>query len=1099
MSAWVLVPETLLTCNDRLLHAAGTYIFVGGFLLTRVVLDQRSECASPPAIPYGSYRSGSTRGGCWVPKSFDKAVVILIDALRYDFTVPFVPTSPKPQAQHYHDTLTVLYEQAVNNPQYAFLRPFIADPPTSTTQRLKGLTTGTLPTFIEIGSSFSATGISEDNLIGQLAAAGKNLVHLGDDTWDALFPKEFDMNLTKSGNSFNAHDLHTVDNIVTEHLFPLLQPANYSRWDFLVAHYLGVDHVGHTYGPQHPAMTAKLRQMDDVIRRVMQMIDDKTLLIVMGDHGMDAKGDHGGETADEVESALWMYSRTPSFGRLNQNNIKPPPTAKTNFVDQIDLVPTLSFLLGMPVPFNNLGGPIEEAFVGPYGEDTKALAEANRLTAAQIQRYKQLYIGSTKPDTAATAQSEQLWQAASDAWDQKTKTWKLQVDEWESLSQEYSAYRQETLRVFKSLWARFDVVGMSMGIAVILLTFIVVLVIARGYDGDLCQLSPTLLLRGGLGFATGGITGLILALLVPALGVVRFSLFLGSIACCIAMLFTLWSVKSTMTSILPDSFWGWFCFTTVTFLCVGFGSNSFTIWEDEILLFILSSFGALLLFQSLRTRSSRDRKAAALHAVIFLAAIRLASLSRLCREEQLSNCRTTFPATLSATISSQWQLIIPYAIAIFLPSIIKAYIKQTQPYSGSAPFWIGFAFRMTLLLSAIYWTLDAADGGDWLKVDKEKMKRIRQIVAQLVLMIAAGAGTATFAWQAPLITIGTYLPQPQASSTAPKASNVTSAKASKTLQNTSSTETQPPPKPQIVVQGTANLYGSHFSILPFTVLLLPLLLLSKPAAQGVLALTTIAILSLLELLAIVRHSSEAKGLAYASAVGPTMLALLGHFVFFKTGHQAELSSIQWNAVFIPMSEIRMPWAPIFLVMNTFSGQVLCAAAVPLVVLWRRPYRFTPGSGAETRGSVTFFYPPTAASAASTSVAQPISPNSAQSDASTAATGTTTPTSTTSTTSITTDQSTPPLSPTAHRTLTRRALLTLIARAYLTHLLVYAAINLATTAEVAHLRRHLMVYRIFCPRWMLGAATMLVVEVVGVVVGVGGVRWSVGSGAGLFGW
>lgn len=37
-------------------------------------------------------------------------------------------------------------------------------------------------------------------------------------------------------------------------------------WDVLIAHFLGVDHCGHRFGPDHPAMAEKLSQMDGVIR-----------------------------------------------------------------------------------------------------------------------------------------------------------------------------------------------------------------------------------------------------------------------------------------------------------------------------------------------------------------------------------------------------------------------------------------------------------------------------------------------------------------------------------------------------------------------------------------------------------------------------------------------------------------------------------------------------------------------------------------------------------------------------------------------------------------------------------------------------------------
>lgn len=44
-------------------------------------------------------------------------------------------------------------------------------------------------------------------------------------------------------------------------------------WDVLVAHFLGVDHCGHRFGPDHPAMADKLTQMDGVIRSELRPVN----------------------------------------------------------------------------------------------------------------------------------------------------------------------------------------------------------------------------------------------------------------------------------------------------------------------------------------------------------------------------------------------------------------------------------------------------------------------------------------------------------------------------------------------------------------------------------------------------------------------------------------------------------------------------------------------------------------------------------------------------------------------------------------------------------------------------------------------------------
>src|SRR5882757_8063805 len=100
---------------------------------------------------------------------------------------------------------------------------------------------------------------------------------MGDDTWMTVFPESFEQNMTFPYDSFNVEDLHTVDEGVVRHLFPLLQEVTKS-WDFLIGHCLGVDHVGHRVGPDHPTMRTKLEQMNDVLTHVVEMLDDETLL-----------------------------------------------------------------------------------------------------------------------------------------------------------------------------------------------------------------------------------------------------------------------------------------------------------------------------------------------------------------------------------------------------------------------------------------------------------------------------------------------------------------------------------------------------------------------------------------------------------------------------------------------------------------------------------------------------------------------------------------------------------------------------------------------------------------------------------------------------
>ncbi|KAI9854851.1 MAG: mannose-ethanolamine phosphotransferase gpi13 [Vezdaea acicularis] len=975
-----------------IIHVLGLYFFTKGFLLTKLVLDFKSECKSSPVEIRGPRSLGTPYEGCWHPKSFDKAVIILVDALRYDFTIPFTNSPDFPAPRHFHNSFPILYETAKEQPQNAFLLPFIADPPTATLQRLKGLTTGTLPTFVDAGSSFAGTAIGEDNIIGQLRDANKTLVHLGDDTWQALFPGQFDVELTHAYDSFNVWDLHTVDEGVTEHLFPLLNPLNSSKWDVIVGHYLGVDHAGHRYGPDHPAMTAKLQQMDATIRRMIDSVDDSTLLVVMGDHGMDAKGDHGGESDDEVEAALWMYSRRGSFGRTSHESLLPPQTAKERPVGQIDLVPTLSLLLGVPVPFNNLGAPISEAFIGKGGSDWENLATVHELTAAQIKRYQHEYSNARGLDESTVSKPVALWNAAQKAWTEAVKAAKKPSSEsWREAFESLSRYQEENLRICRALWARFDIPSMLQGILILAWALTLLIGYARSTkDLDIAELSPLLIVRAAIGAGVGAAIGLGVSYLDTEWTLLNCSLFGAAIGSLFAVSSVSYYIRRRLALPLPNSLWGGLALLLTVSQSAGFASNSYTIWEDEILLFFISTFGILALISSARHENPVDRTLGIYHSTIFIVLGRVASLSRLCREEQMPYCRSTYYASANSSTSAFWQLLIPYFLAIALPSVIKSYYQGTRSYEGSAGLWIGVALRLGLLLTAIFWTLDAADDGDWFDLPEGALKTVRTVISQLVFGIALAAGTTTFAWAKPCISIG------MESKEAPAGKNEARTVVSGQV---------------VTILGYANAHGSRYFLLLCNGLL-AVILLQKPMGGGAIAIMGWQILSLLEIV-------DSNNLSM-TAIGPVVLGLLGNFHFFKTGHQAALSSIQWESAFIPLHTIRYPWSPMLVLGNTFGAQILAALAVPLLVLWKQPPK-------------------------------------------------------------------------------KKGLLGDVAKAASTLMLFHTTIALATTLWAYWLRRHLMLYRIFSPRFMTGVIVLLVVDLVVAFMAVGGVRWNTLAVADVFGY
>ena len=162
LESWTWRPKGTALAASVLLwvfvaQMGGLYLFTSGFLLTRMALPNISSCAG---------------AGCRLEPTHQKVLLLIIDALRFDF---LSPDPPQPSSPYYHNVLTLPQELTARYPDRSFLYHSFVDPPTTTLQRIKGITTGSLPTFVDIGNSFGGSAVDEDSLIHQLAAAGKKV------------------------------------------------------------------------------------------------------------------------------------------------------------------------------------------------------------------------------------------------------------------------------------------------------------------------------------------------------------------------------------------------------------------------------------------------------------------------------------------------------------------------------------------------------------------------------------------------------------------------------------------------------------------------------------------------------------------------------------------------------------------------------------------------------------------------------------------------------------------------------------------------------------------------------------------------------------
>lgn len=851
---------------------------------------------------------------------------------------------------------------------------------------------------------------------------------MGDDTWLSVFPDSFHPDMSHDFDSFNVEDLHTVDNGVTGNLFPLLTDSPHAnKWDFLIGHFLGVDHVGHRVGPDHPTMRAKQEQMNDVLTRVVDKLDEDTLLVVLGDHGMDRKGDHGGDGDLEVSSAMWIYSKGPALSigdsyipdSLKRTTTFPGATVPHRWIQQIDLVSSLSLLLGLPVPFNNLGTVIPELF----WRDKKGTeyVRALELNTRQVNTYLSAYRNSS-----SGGELDSVWNHLQTQWSvTATSTDKLTAS---------IAYTRLVLETCRSLWAQFNVVLMAFGLTTLVLSLLVGWGLfqhsnrtAEQWDEWIVELTRRCLIAGAAGASLAVVSYMPLQAsgLLDGVSFLQMALFGISLGSGLGIVFAAPPRFQLSWSLIP-----------LVLHPLAFLSNSFTFWEDRVVPFFLLTTLIPAFLTAFHAPTSHLRRRILFFSALFAVCVRLMGISTVCREEQHPWCSITFFAggTVAEPPTSTLYLVLP--TCILLPIIIRRILAISKSDRGVAAIFLPYILTPTLLSGTAYWLMEWMDSTEMWGPD------VNLRLMRTVLSWCAMGGSLVFGG-----VLWAIVP-------------VCLQIVKERLPPSHDDDLNEPPKSQVIVMGFANAFGSPYFI--FWCISLGLVwFTTQLTGQLTLGLATIALLSHLEILDSVRDTkalqsafetnpsaalellqSQAGNSASAASLSSSParvsfsdivpIALLALHAFYTTGHQSTIPSIQWKSAFILSSTVTYPSSPLLVLLNTFGPIFLLALSAPLLALWNVSPLIT-----STPGS------PSPLSAAGTVGLNAV-------------------------------------------------------RAGLGTMCYFAVLVTGSAVGAAALRRHLMVWKVFAPRYMAGAVEVAVVDlgvVVGVWVGVGRV---VGKVGGMFG-
>ncbi|KAI8894631.1 hypothetical protein BC833DRAFT_604219 [Globomyces pollinis-pini] len=690
-----------------ILQLSGIYLFKEGFLLTRIELNTVSDQTST------------------IKPKFNRTLFIMVDALRFDF-IHYNHSIANQDCPHYINKVPIIRDKLKYEPQNALLFRGLADPPTTTLQRLMAMMTGALPTLVDAGSNFASSALKEDNIISKLLARRDRVIALGDDTWDRLFPSSF--NESHFFPSFDVWDLHTLDKGVLSHLMPMLDEPIHD-WGFLVAHFLGVDHAGHRYGPGHVAMGDKLTEMNDVFAKIFDKVHDDTLVVIMGDHGMDKKGDHGGESFEEIDAALFFYSKTPlttnsiSYKSNIKHMVKEVGQLGDDYsifsywkghrtVQQIDLVPTLSLLMGINIPFGNLGTVIPELFMDST-DDWKSAIETIRINAIQLSKYLESYSNKRSDAKQSFAKSVSLFNVAEENYlnldINATSERKLAV------YIDYVKFLRHSLIVARYIWSRFEHTLMGMGIIILFLSLLATFLVY------FTKSIPILSLKVGV---FTGICCSLIGFLSPiriwfyphedpnslTLKRIHECLFFGILGLLFSIFFSfkLFNPFKKITSAV----------SLIGILIMGLffgsaGSDSFIIFEDHVILHFVQFLHCIMFLGTFALAGPLKRR---LQIRIFFCAIitRIISFVTLCRPDQGPYCTPTFYSSPTSSISSIWTPFVLIPITV----LTVAYTAYSGRYGNR------FIVNMSISLSMsnIYWLLDTLESHSILTADQSAIK-----------------------------------------------------------------------------------------------------------------------------------------------------------------------------------------------------------------------------------------------------------------------------------------------------------------------------------------------------------------------------------------
>ncbi|XP_023312616.1 GPI ethanolamine phosphate transferase 3 [Anoplophora glabripennis] len=646
-------------------------------------------------------------------------------------------------------------------------------------------------------------------------------------------------------------------------------------------------------------------------------------------------GDHGGESEEEVTAGFFVYSKQPL---LNLDGTK-------DSVKQVDIVPTLAAILGVPIPFQNLGILIPNCL--PITNESFEI-ETWRLVlyhlwvnVNQVQNYIKEYSESTN-----TFNEDILNKFYQMYFLLKTELISVNNEEhFLHLYEDIVNFLFNLRKMCENVWIQFDSFSMTRGLLFLFTSLFFVFVITDGIPYNrlseifmssfvLCS-CIMLFLAAASGFVLYyfEIVDSLLSVIIFFTGIVSQMIFVILIVQNWELISLNWYDRNKKEKI-PNLI----CRIVLAFNICGLFSNSYIIEESFVLLFLLITVilvgtAKVTLFNNMnikcRSNLTNILKWPKLKLLLF--SVCIATLVRVsmyfwrCREEQqwcFGNPHEVSNITVKIeTTKIQWAIaVISLAVFVFMT---KEWLRNCGNLNGYSLTVILVKFVPTVIVVCIggYWVLKRLPSN---KRQPNPFKFV-EALAWLTYALTLFGIVATII--KPLCTY--IIPGRNFIEEENKISILFKKIKSTLLEQQQSNEEIP------IICGLGSVYSTAFIIIGIYVTLIFSLLLSDTFAPSavIMFLTAAFILIITAVLRIEKATSQEE-LFDIPNILILVWIILAQYFFYAFGHQPTFPNISWEAAFIGTSGIFFSHIiqGTLIIINTFCSYILMGLLLPLLLI-----------------------------------------------------------------------------------------------------------------------------------------------------------------------